>query len=130
MHEPERRRSRCWSGPCFIIGNAGRHNEAMRDPLKGLCEHGRQPTSALDGPEGCGGYSPRTQRRRKQPASGRLGVRRDASAVEEVRHQGGERRRVDVVGLALQGAALRVGEGGCDRVSRCGQPRGLPAVNH
>ena len=81
---------------------------------------------------------PRRQARRRaargassaSPCRCWLGVRRDGSAVEEVRHRRGERRRVDVVGLALQGAALRVGEGGGDRLGRRGQPRGLPAVNH
>ena len=43
---------------------------------------------------------------------------------------GWPREAVDVVGLALQGAAPGVGEGLGDRVGGGGQPRGLAAVDH
>ena len=70
LQQSERQRGRRRPRRGFFVGNAGRDDEPMRDPLKGLRQHRRGPASALNLAEAPDDHVPLSQRLSKNPASG------------------------------------------------------------
>ena len=69
LHHSERHGSYRRPRPCFILRNARRHNDPMREPLKCLSNDSRKPTSPLNPTQDCGWHPTQRQRLRENPAS-------------------------------------------------------------